>query len=315
MTLTPRLPRAVPRHTSGHVGRSARGSLHRSGAYSAKSHAHAAPPLRLVALTPPLSAAPLQRREPFLASFLYSSVLAHDSLPRCLASVLANKLACATLPATQLYELFVAAYAADQTLVSACYADLQAVMDRDPACGAYTQCILFFKGFQALQSHRVAHALWRAGRQPLALALQSRVSEAFHVDIHPAARVGPGLMLDHATGVVIGETAVVGTNCSFLHQVTLGGTGATGGDRHPKVGDGVLIGAGVSVLGPVSVGDGAKIGAGSVVLSDVPPRCTAVGVPARVIARAADEPGAPMKLDPSYEMDQTSFIDDWVYII
>ena len=192
-----------------------------------------------------------------MASFLYSSVLAHSSLPLCLASVLATKLACATLPATPLALLFGEAYAADAALVAACHADLQAVLDRDPACTSYVQCLLFFKGFQALQTHRLAHRLWAAGRKPLALALQSRVSEAFHVDIHPAARCGPGLLLDHATGVVIGETAVVGANVSLLHHVTLGGTGATGGDRHPKVGDGALIGAGVAILGPVRIGDGA----------------------------------------------------------
>jgi serine O-acetyltransferase len=267
-------------------------------------------PLR--ALTPALAA--LQAREPFLASFLYTAVLSRDSLPRCLASVLANKLACATLPATQLAELFAAAYAADPCLVAACHADLQAVVDRDPACTSYVQCVLFFKGFAALQTHRVAHTLWQAGRLPLALALQSRVSEAFHVDIHPAATLGPGLLLDHATGVVIGETATVGSNVSLLHHVTLGGTGAAGGDRHPKVGDGCLIGAGVSILGPVRIGDGAKIGAGSVVLSDVPPRCTAVGVPARVVLRPPRE-GAPAVIDPALDMDQTSFIEEWIYII
>jgi serine O-acetyltransferase len=228
--------------------------------------------------------------------------------------VLANKLSCSTLQATQLCELVAAAYAADPALVAATHADLQAVLDRDPACTSYVQCLLFFKGFQALQTHRVAHVLWRAGRLPLALALQSRVSEAFHVDIHPAATLGPGLLLDHATGVVIGETAVVGTNVSLLHHVTLGGTGAAGGNRHPKLGDGVLIGAGVSILGPVSVGDGVKVGAGSVVLSDIPARCTAVGVPARVIMRPPKE-GAPPELDPALDMDQTSFIKDWFYII
>ena len=216
---------------------------------------------------------------------MYSSILAHTSLQACLASFLAEKLSCPVLPATQLFQSFTAAYAEDPCLLSVCYADLQAVVDRDPACRGYVHCILFFKGFQALQAHRVAHHLWAAGRLPLALSLQSRVSEAMQVDIHPAATIGPGLMLDHATGVVIGETAVVGKNCSFLHKVTLGGTGATAGDRHPKIGDGVLIGAGVSVLGPVRVGNGCKIGAGSVVLEDVPDRCTAVGVPARVIAR------------------------------
>ncbi len=261
-----------------------------------------------------LTRARAQRREPFLASFLYSSVLAHDSLPRCLASVLANKLACATLQATQLAALFADAYAADAALVAAAHADLQAVLDRDPACTSYVQCVLFFKGFQALQSHRVAHHLYARGRVPLALALQSRVSEAFHVDIHPAARIGPGLLMDHATGVVIGETAVVGTNVSLLHHVTLGGTGATGGQRHPRVGDGVLIGAGVSVLGPLRIGDGAKVGAGSLVLNDIPDGCTAVGVPARVIMRPPTE-GAPAT-EPALDMDQTSaFLEDWVYII
>ena len=238
-------------------------------------------------------------------------MLAHGSLPRCLAAVLAQKLACDTLPATPLASLFEAAYGADAALVAAAHADLQAVLDRDPACTSYVQCLLFFKGVQALQTHRLAHALWQAGRRPLALFLQSRVSEAFHVDIHPGAVVGPGLLLDHATGVVIGETAVVGANVSLLHHVTLGGTGVGAGDRHPKLGDGVLLGAGVAVLGPVRVGDCAKVGAGSVVLTDVPPRCTAVGVPARVVLRPPP-PGAP---EPGLSMDQTSFLDDWIYII
>ena len=257
-----------------------------------------------------------QKREPFLASFLYSSVLAHASLPACLAGVLANKLGCSTLPATQLASLFGAAYAADGQLRAACHADLQAVLDRDPACTSYVQCLLFFKGFQALQSHRLAHSLWAAGRKPLALALQSRVSETFHVDVHPAARIGPGLLLDHATGIVIGETAVVGANVSLLHHVTLGGTGAAGGDRHPKLGDGVLLGAGVAVLGPVVIGNGAKVGAGSVVMSDVPPRCTAVGVPARVVLRPRAELTPAGKETAAEAMDQCGdLLAEWIYII
>ena len=267
-----------------------------------------------------------QQREPFLASFMYSSILAHSSLQASLASFLAEKLSCPVLPATQLFQSFTAAYAEDPCLLSVCYADLQAVIDRDPACRGYVHCILFFKGFQALQAHRVAHHLWAAGRLPLALSLQSRVSEAMQVDIHPAAVIGPGLMLDHATGVVIGETAVVGKNCSFLHKVTLGGTGATAGDRHPKIGDGVLIGAGVSVLGPVRVGNGVKIGAGSVVLEDVPDRCTAVGVPARVIARQPELPASlspgdvDVAAEPAILMDQIIAEDaedssHWIYII
>lgn len=159
-------------------------------------------------------------------------------------------------------------------------------MDRDPACTRYFQPLLFFKGFQALQAHRLAHHLWQNGRKTLAVALQSQISEMFHVDIHPAARVGTGILIDHATGVVIGETAVVGDNVSILHQVTLGGTGSAGGDRHPKIGNGVLIGAGVTILGNISVGNNAKIGAGSVVVLDVPAGTTAVGVPARIVSSA-----------------------------
>ena len=245
------------------------------------------------------------REEPFLASFLYSSILCHSSLCHCLSSVLANKLGCATLPATQLYQIFLAEFCADESLGAALAADLRAVLDRDPACASYVQCILFFKGFQALQTHRLGHALWLAGRKPLAAALQSRVSEAFHVDIHPGARIGPGLMLDHATGVVIGETAVIGSNCSFLHQVTLGGSGTGHGSRHPQLGDGVLIGAGVSLLGAVRIGSRSKIGAGSVVLQDVGEGCTAVGVPARVLACRL--PGGPDP-DPALSMDQVSSI-------
>jgi len=229
-------------------------------------------------------------------------VLSHGSLPACLASVLANKLGCPTLPATQLCQLFTEVYSANPQLVRACQADLQAVVERDPACAAYVQAILFFKGFQALQAHRLGHELWGSGRRPLAAALQNRVSEAFHVDIHPGASIGAGLMLDHATGVVIGETAVVGANCSFLHQVTLGGSGTGTGVRHPRLGDGVMVGAGVSLLGPVSIGSRVKVGAGSVVMQDIPDGCTAVGVPARVIARPTAES---LGLEPAFLMDQT----------
>lgn len=328
---SPPLPRAsvfpgVPRHAAVLVGRRARGGGGGGGAFVGRaclSQSCAA------VLTRP------QKREPFLASFLYSSVLSHATLPRCLASVLANKLGGATLPAALLYELLCATFDAHPALVAACHADLQAVMERDPACGSYTQCsalcsfpltitvpktcllfpqsVLFFKGFQAIAAHRVAHALWVAGRRPLARSLQSRVSEAFQVDIHPGAVLGPGLMLDHATGITIGETAVVGANVSMLHHVTLGGTGeaeAGGVPHHPHVGDGVVIGAGVSLLGPISVGDGAKIGAGSVVLMDLPPRCTAVGVPARVIgvspAEADDSVSADEEGDE--ETDQCSVL-------
>jgi len=242
-------------------------------------------------------------------------VLAHASLPAALGSLLANKLGCATLAPSALAPLFREVYAASPAVVAALHADLQAVVERDPACTSYTQCLLFFKGFAALQAHRLAHALWHQGRQPLALALHSRVAEALHVDIHPAAVLGPGLLLDHATGVVIGQTAALGANCSLLHHVTLGGTGVSrDGQRHPQLGDGVLLGAGVAVLGPVRVGDAAKVGAGSVCFMDVPARATAVGVPARVVQvkPRAPEPGqAPADL----MQQDLADLGDWIWII
>ncbi|VAI08775.1 unnamed protein product [Triticum turgidum subsp. durum] len=168
--------------------------------------------------------------------------------------------------------------------------------------GEMVHCFLYYKGFLALQAHRAAHALWSEGRRPPALLLQSRASEVFGVDIHPGARIGGGILLDHATGVVIGETAVIGDDVSILHGVTLGGTGKACGDRHPKVGDGVLIGAGASVLGNVRIGDGAKIGAGAVVLRDVACGTTAVGNPAKPIGKKAapslrpeEQPGVTME--------------------
>ncbi|GLC36489.1 hypothetical protein PLESTB_000153800 [Pleodorina starrii] len=223
--------------------------------------------------------------EPALASNLYSTILAHSNIEKSMAFLLANKLAWPTMLGMQLMRLIQDAYDDDSELMDACLADLQAVYDRDPACDRYTQAILYFKGFQAVQSYRVAHWLWQKGRKALALALQSRISEVFHVDIHPAAQLGRGIMIDHATGVVIGETAVVGDNVSMLHHVTLGGSGTSRGVRHPTIGHGVLLGAGVTVLGPVTVGAGSKVGAGSVVVTDIPCHAVAVGVPARIIKR------------------------------
>ena len=175
-------------------------------------------------------------------------------------------------------------------------ADIRATRDRDPAAKGFSEPFLYFKGFHALQTHRVAHFLWHGGRQSLALFLQNRTSEVFGVDIHPAARVGNGILIDHATSVVIGETAVIEDNVSILHEVTLGGTGKADGDRHPKVRHGVLIGAGAKILGNVEVGRGAKVGAGSVVLEDVPPHCTVAGVPAQIV-------GTPNVDEPALEMD------------
>ncbi|KVI05880.1 serine acetyltransferase 5-like [Cynara cardunculus var. scolymus] len=221
--------------------------------------------------------------EPALASYLYSTIISHSSLTRSLSFHLGNKLCSSTLLSTLLYDLFLNTFSSDSSLLSATVADLRAARQRDPACISFAHCLLNYKGFLAIQAHRVAHRLWALNRKPIALALHSRVADVFSVDIHPAARVGKGILLDHATGVVIGETAVVGNNVSILHHVTLGGTGKVGGDRHPKIGDGVLIGAGATVLGNVKIGEGAKIGAGSLVMIDVPPRTTAVGNPARLV--------------------------------
>lgn len=242
--------------------------------------------------------------EPTLASFLYSTILVHPTFPKSLAFVLANKLASPTLFSTQLVALAEEAYASDPGIIAAAQADLLAVSDRDPACDHYTQCMLYFKGYHAVQSHRIAHYLWKRGRRALALALQSRISEVFHVDIHPAAVLGRGIMLDHATGIVVGETAVVGDNVSMLHHVTLGGSGTGKGIRHPTIGHGVLLGAGVSVLGPITVGCGTKVGAGSVVVSDLPCHSVAVGVPARIIKRnATAEPVLTMDLVDDFVLD------------
>ncbi|KAK9822174.1 hypothetical protein WJX81_005220 [Elliptochloris bilobata] len=244
--------------------------------------------------------------EPALASFLHTSVLVHPSLAKAMSFMLANKLSSRTLLGTQLMRLISDAYRADPGIMEACVADIQAVFERDPACDRYTQCILYFKGFQAIQCHRIAHWLWTRNRRTLAIALQSRVSEVLHVDIHPAARIGRGVLIDHATGVVIGETAIVGDNVSMLHHVTLGGSGTGKGVRHPHIGDGVLLGAGVCVLGAHYVGAGSKVGAGSVVVTDLPAHCVAVGVPARIIKHGCLE-------QPSDKMDLVEdFILDYV---
>ena len=192
-------------------------------------------------------------------------------------------------------EVCLAAFEADPGIVAAAEADLQAVEERDPAIRSLLQPFLYFKGFQALQGWRVAHWLWLEGRETLALHFQSRISELFQVDIHPGAQMGSGLFLDHGTGIVIGETAVVGDNVSMLHSVTLGGTGKEEEDRHPKIADEVLIGAGAKVLGNIKVGCCSRIAAGSVVLADVPPATTVAGVPAKVVGTAGcDHPSVSM---------------------
>lgn len=190
-------------------------------------------------------------------------------------------------------------WACVQGIVEDAVADMQAVRDRDPASTGFLQAWVFFKGFHSIQGHRVAHHLWHRGRRSLAYALQSRISQQLDVDIHPAAFLGRGIMMDHATGIVIGETAVIGDNVSMLHRVTIGGSGISTGLRHPTIGHGVLLGAGTTVLGPIHIGHSSKIGAGSVVVQDIPETCVAVGVPARVVRQDK-------KLDPCKEMDQAA---------
>jgi serine O-acetyltransferase len=241
-----------------------------------------------------LEASTSAAQEPILASFLHAAVLNHESLRSALTYVLGSRLADGDMNAMQAREVCEGAIEADPSILQSVERDLEAVVTRDPACRSLIQPFLYFKGFHALQCYRVAHQLWKDGRDTLAYLIQSRVSERFGVDIHPAAEVGAGIMIDHATGVVIGETAVVGDDCSLLHEVTLGGTGVKGGDRHPKIGRGVLIGAGAKVLGAIAVGDEAKIASGSVVLQSVPAKCTVAGVPAKPVGGPCAEPAKRM---------------------
>ncbi|AFU98639.1 serine O-acetyltransferase [Simiduia agarivorans] len=227
------------------------------------------------------------RAEPALASFYHASVLAHPALSGALSYTLAEKLHSADLPSLLLRQLFTEAYEASPALVDACVRDVLACIERDPACHHYTMPLLFFKGFQALQCYRAAHWLWQQGRKAMALFFQNQIAQTFDVDIHPAARLGAGILMDHATGIVIGETAVVGDDVSMLHGVTLGGSGYSKGDRHPKIGPGVLISAQAKLLGNITVGEGAKIAGGSVVLASVPAHTTVAGVPAKPVGRPA----------------------------
>jgi serine O-acetyltransferase len=264
--------------------------------------------------TPPVWAAlrneayAASKSEAALASLLATVILKHDTLGDALSFQLARKLGDQELGAMSLRDTIEEAYDSDPALVEIAEADLKAVFERDPACRGYVQPFLFFKGFQALQTHRVAHWLWKEGRETLAFHLQSRVSELFQVDIHPATRIGRGIFVDHGTGIVLGETAVVGDDVSMLHGVTLGGTGAERGDRHPKVGKGVLLAAGAKVLGNLKIGDYAKIAAGSVVLKDVPAGCTAAGVPARLV-------NCPTCDEPAKNMDHTLSDAAYDYVI
>ncbi len=237
------------------------------------------------------------RAEPLMGGLVHACVLHHKSLERALSYRIAAKLSSNEMSMVIVREIADDAYAQAPELIEDARADLCAVFERDPACHRLLQPVLYFKGYQAMQAYRVGHWLWNRGRHDLAYFFQMRVSEIFGIDIHPAARIGKGIMIDHAHSIVIGETAVVGDNVSMLHSVTLGGTGKEEEDRHPKIADGVLIGAGAKVLGNIKVGHCSRIAAGSVVLSDVPPCKTVAGVPARIVGEAGCD-------HPSVEMNQ-----------
>ncbi len=234
-------------------------------------------------------------REPVLSGLIHESILHCHTLEESLAYRISRKLGHDALSEPYLHDLFDEVFHADPNIGQTARKDILAIDQRDPASRGYLSPVLYYKGFQALTAYRVAHYLWNHERREIALYLQSAISQVFGVDIHPAAKIGSGILFDHATSIVIGETAVVEDNVSMLHEVTLGGTGKERGDRHPKVRQGVLIGAGAKLLGPIEIGRCAKIGAGSVVLEDVPPNTTVVGVPARVVGSAPDNPSRCME--------------------
>ncbi len=236
-------------------------------------------------------------REPELAAFILANVLNHGCLEHAVCHRLAQRLDHDDVNADLIRQTFLGLIENDPQFGTTLRVDLAAVYDRDPACNRLIDPLLYFKGFHGLETYRFAHMLWHAGRKDFALYLQSQSSRVFGIDIHPAARIGRGIMLDHGSGIVIGETASIGDNSSLLHDVTLGGSGKEAGDRHPKVGRGVLIGAGAKILGNIHVGDCARVAAGSVVLKEVPPKTTVAGVPARVVGEAGCS-------QPSRMMDQ-----------
>lgn len=237
------------------------------------------------------------RRERELASFIYANILHHDTLETAVAHRIADRLDHAALSGDMIRQAFQDALRDDRDIGNAFRADIVAVFDRDPATTRFIDPVLYFKGFHAIQTHRLAHWLWNKGRKDFALYLQSRSSSAFQTDIHPAARIGRAIFLDHATSLVVGETAVIDDDVSMLHGVTLGGTGKQHEDRHPKIRRGVMIGAGAKILGNIEIGNCARIAAGSVVLKPVPPNATVAGVPAKVVGEAGCA-------EPSRTMDQ-----------
>ena len=235
--------------------------------------------------------------EPALAGFVYAYILNHGRLEDAVAHRVADRLDSAAFDGGIINRAFAEMAAADREYSLALRADLVAVYDRDPACSRFIEPVLYFKGFHAIQAHRLAHWLYNAGRRDFAYYMQSKASEVFQVDINPAVRMGKGIFIDHATGVVVGETAVIEDDVSILQNVTLGGTGKETGDRHPKIRRGVLIGAGAKILGNIEVGHCSRVAAGSVVLKGVPPNATVAGVPARVVGQAGCA-------EPARSMDQ-----------
>ncbi len=251
-----------------------------------------------------VEAATAAAEEPALASFLHATILNHDNFKSALSFRLAQKFSEREMNAMSWREVCNEAFNDEPTIVEAALIDLRAVFARDPACDEYMQPFLYFKGYLSLEAQRVANWLWRHERRQLALFLQSRMSELFGVDIHPAVPMGKGVFIDHATGIVIGETAVVEDDVSILQNVTLGGTGKEDGDRHPKIRRGALISVGAKVLGNIEVGEGAKVAAGSVVLKSVEPHCTVAGVPAKPVGKCAES-------NPAETMDQTFYYDTY----
>ncbi len=264
------------------------------------------PDLRIAELKQPGDLWPLMREEaerkaaeePILGSYFHATVLNHHTFASALSFRLASKLDNPMIPTMLIRDVINEAIDDDPGILSGAEIDMLATFTRDPACEDLTTPFLFFKGFHALQAHRVAHWLWCKGRKTLATFFQNQISVTLSVDMHPAARIGSGIMLDHATGIVVGETAVIEDDVSILHSVTLGGSGKESGDRHPKIRRGVLLSAGAKILGNIEVGEYSRVGAGSVVLNDVPPHTTVAGVPARVVATHPSH-------RPSMEMDHT----------
>ncbi len=239
----------------------------------------------------------LHAEEPGLRALVDDVVLSRNSFAEALSVRLGRRLAREDMPRETIEPLIEDIFTKHDSIVHACSRDLLAMFERDPACFSPLEPLLFFKGFMALSTYRVSHQLWKDGRRWLALYLQSISSEVFSTDIHPAATIGCGILLDHATSFVVGETAIIENDVSILHEVTLGGTGKDTGARHPIIRSGVLIGAGAKILGRVEIGTHAKVGAGSVVLNDVPPHRTVAGVPAVIVGEARES-------NPAMEMNQ-----------